>query len=344
MDGSSSSKNPDAADQTESSADTRRRLVFRLLGTFFLIAAAVLAIFGTVALVAWEQGQTLRQENARQALEDEVESQLNLAEADMAAGSLNLAARRLEWVLARAPQHERAQSLQQELDELIGRRLTPTVTRAPTSTPSTTTAESEESAAALAEFSSLEALIAEQNWAQAVTVIPAFQARFPNFRRSQTDGMLYEAYIQRGVELINGSQVELGLFYLDQAERLGDLPQEVADQRVWAELYLLGVGTYQVDWAAAVDYFRDLCAAAPFYQDSCGWLYDSLTAYGDQFVAAGEFCPAERLYREAWNLGGDGTLSDKLQEASQGCQEATPTPEPITPEAELTPTESSPYP
>ena len=129
-----------------------------------------------------------------------------------------------------------------------------------------------------------------------------------------------------GKELADGEQVELGLFYFSQAEKLGDLPTEVEDQRTWAELYLIGIGYFGVDWGTTVYYFRDLCAAAPFYQGACDKFHQALIAYADQFAGLLDWCPAEALYREAVILDSTSDLIDALGRSVEGCEEATPTP------------------
>ncbi|MEW5985666.1 MAG: hypothetical protein AB1791_03435, partial [Chloroflexota bacterium] len=174
-----------------------------------------------------------------------------------------------------------------------------------------------------------------EDWPAVVMAVKAFQFDYPNYKRRETDTLLYQAYVNLGLSLLPGPQVEQGLAYLAEAEKLGDLPQEVADQRGWAELYVQGIGFYRVNWAAAVFYFRDLCLAAPFFHDACGLLVESLIAYADQWAVAQEWCPAEALYREAQQYSHDNQLTEKVTTASEGCLVATATPTPaVTPTSE----------
>jgi hypothetical protein len=180
-------------------------------------------------------------------------------------------------------------------------------------------------------FKRLQQLVDDGSWSEAISALIDFQSEHPNYRRLETDRLLYDAYVNQGQALLNGEQVELGLYYLSQAETLGDLKQEVLDQRLWAELYLSGIAYYGVDWETAAAFFRDLCAAAPFYQESCQKLRVSLTSLGDIYAANLDWCPAEALYAEAASHNGDAELGDKLAEARLMCLEATPTPAaPIT--------------
>ena len=73
-------------------------------------------------------------------------------------------------------------------------------------------------------------------------------------------------------------------------------------------------------------YFRGLCAAAPFFQDSCVKLREALLAYADQYAASQEWCPAEELYSEALRSEQSELVAEKLDEARLRCLEATPTP------------------
>ncbi|GMQ78164.1 MAG: hypothetical protein BMS9Abin02_0663 [Anaerolineae bacterium] len=303
---------------------TDRRLIYRIIGFVFITAALLLAIYGIVALSAWRQGQDLRAEKAQSALEEDLNSQFTLAQEDVKAGNFSLALRRLEWVLTRDPKFPGAGLLQDEARNKLNLLLTPS----PTATLPATAEVVEDDAGPdpTDSFMELERLIEAEDWKALLTAASEFQVYFPNHRRQETDKMLYDAYIELGSDLIGSKQVELGLFYFSQAERLGDLPIEVEDQRSWAELYLTGIGYFGVDWAATVLYFRDLCAAAPFYQDACVKFHQALVAYADQYSGAQDWCPAEGYYREAIEHESSPELVDALERAVEGCAEATPTP------------------
>lgn len=320
-------------EQDEGSAVPRRLL--RGFGLVLVVIAVLLAVYGTVVYAAWQRGQSLRVENARQALEEQIANQIELARGDIAAGNFALAMRRLDWVLERDPASVEGQTLHSQAQSGLNARLTPTPRPTPTSTPEAveTPAEAVQPGSSFDQeaFANLESLMDEGRWAAAVSAIAAFQQDFPNERRQKTDEMLYNAYINLGVEMVSGSQIELGVFYLGQAERLGDLPPDVEDQRTWAELYLLGIGYYGVDWATTIFYFQGLCAAAPFYQDACRKLFEAYVAYGDQYASVRDWCPAEAWYIEAVRLDNVTAVVDKRREAATNCLDATPTPEnPIT--------------
>lgn len=297
----------------------------RGIGIFFIVLALLVTLYGVITYTAWQRGQKLRVLNAQQALQEELARQTQLAREDIGAGNHALAIRRLEWLLNQDPLNEEAKLLLQEAQS--AQNIRPTETPRPTATIAVVNEPllTPEDPGGAAGFGHLQDLMESEKWQAAVTDIIAFQARFPNHQRQETDQMLYDAYINLGLDLLYGPQVELGLFYLEQAAKLGNLSQEVEDQRTWAELYLLGISYYGVDWSTALFYFRGLCAAAPFYQDACTKLQEALVAYGDQYAAALDWCPAEALYAEALRQESSRPVADKLQQASTLCREATPT-------------------
>lgn len=307
----------------------RRRRLFSFIGFGFIALALLLIVYGSVFDFAWQRGQSLRTEKERLALQEELANQLNFAKEDLKVGSYNLAVRRLDWILERDSDYPEARALRQEA--LAGGSTQPTPTPFPTATPAPVEElELDESEPAQA-FNDLQKIVDDNDWQAAVSAITAFQAQYPDFKRQQTDAMLYNGYINLGQQLVSSDQVELGLFYLTQAENLGDLPIEIQDQRLWAELYLLGISYYGVDWSVAVYYFRDLCAAAPFYHNACLKLHEALISYGDQYAANLDWCPAVDLYAEAAQQNDEPIVSEKLREARTSCLEATPTPTvPIT--------------
>ncbi len=303
-----------------------RQRFFRILGIVFIVMAVLLGVYGFTTFFALERGQEIKSESAQQAFEDELEKQINSAEEDIEAGNYPLAAKRLEWILQRDPDHSKALSLLQITQENVQSIAPPTPF--PTVTKSDVGEQSPVVDDVLVEtFSNMEQLIGEQDWQSAVSFITSFQSQNPDYRRRETDAMLYNAYLNLGQELVMGDQVELGIFYFSRAEKLGDLPAEAEDQRVWAELYLLGISYYGVDWEISISYFRGLCAAAPFYQNACTKLHDALIFYGDQWAVALDWCPAEEIYAEAYRIDNDTAVSEKLNSARSQCLEATPTPE-----------------
>ncbi len=325
--------------QIEPNQEPSRLSVTRILGLILVFIAALVALYALVGFAAWQRGQAIRNEREEIQLAEQLERQVTLAQEDIKKGSYNLAIRRLEWILARDPQNEDAQAIKRQAEAALKTALTPAAPTiaTPVSEPSPTPGAIGEQDI---EFQRLERLADQELWEELLDSTRAFQRQYPDYERLETDGYLYTAYLNLGLDLVQGDQIERGINYFAQAERLGDLPQEALDYWLWAELHLQGMAYYGVNWGVAASFFRDICLSAPFYQGSCSKLYESLVAYGDQYVFAQDYCPAVELYREARLQNRSIELDEKLSQAMQGCAEATPTPVTITNTLTITGTES----
>jgi tetratricopeptide (TPR) repeat protein len=305
------------------------RLWMRRTGLLLMLLAGLLAWYLGIFYVGWQRGQADQEQLQEAKQAEQLETQVELARQDMDSGSYALAQLRLEWVLERSPDDPEALSLYGQTQSELERLLTPAVVMTPTSSPTpipspTPTPVPIEDPTA--ELDRLRELVSAEKWEEAVPALVSFQWQFPSSSRQETDAMLFDAYIGLGLSLLQGEQVEHGLAQLEQAEKLGDLPESVLDHRTWAEIYLQGIAFYNVNWGATVYYFRDLCLAAPFYQSSCDVLFQSLIEYGNQYATALDWCPALPLYEEALLHGRSQSLSIKLRQAREECSLATATP------------------
>ena len=316
-------------DQPSTSPPEKRRPV-RILGLLLIIFSVLVGWFLLVAFLGWQSGQQQLQEKQTAQLD----RQITLAEEDIAKENYHLALTRLEWVLARDSSSTQAQTLRDEALAGLGTTpeptpvtavtVTPDATRLPTATPGAIGSPGDE-------LLRIERLVATKYWEEALPALFAFQQQFPSYEREQTDQLLYDVYLNYGLDVITGERAELGLYYLTQAQKLGNLPQPAQDYQTYAELYTQGISYYGVNWDISASYFRDLCLVAPFYQSSCDQLVTILVSLGDQYAFAQDWCPAEGLYEEARTYQASAEINNKRIEAQENCLLATPTPsEPIT--------------
>jgi hypothetical protein len=327
----------------------RPRLGVRLLGLALVIFSIVVATYLIVAYFAFESGRTQRIAQEETARAEQIDRQLELAREDLTQGSDNLALTRVEWVLSLDAANADALALR---DEVMNSRAEPTA--APTippetPTPETTPVVTDQPGDALPELQAIRRLTAGERWEEVLPLLLAFQQNFPDYERDETNRLLYDTYVALGLNYVNTEKIELGLNYFAQAERLGDLPQEAQDYRLWADLYFEAVAYSGVNWDVAAGYWRDLCAAAPFFQNSCERFQRALIGYGDQLAYLMDWCPAISVYQEAWNRQPTQQLDSKLGQARAGCASATAVPitgtnplsgtAPITGTNPLTPTE-----
>lgn len=306
--------------------ERRPRLGVRLFGLALIIFSVVVATYLLVAYFAFESGRAARVEQETTSRAEQIGRQVELARDDLAQGSDNLALTRLEWVLAQDPNNSAALALREQIAATAA---------APTATPTETPAESDEPPGAAEQLTDEEALpelrvirrlAATQQWEDALPALLAFRQQHPDYERAETDQLLYDTYVALGLQYVNSDQIELGLNYFSQAERLGNLPQEALDYRLWADLYFQGVAYSGVNWEIAAGYWRDLCAAAPFFKGACDRLDEALEGHGDQLAYLLDWCPAVSIYQEAWNRRPSENLGAKLNTAREGCASATPVP------------------
>lgn len=308
---------------TLNDTERRPRLAVRLLGLTLITFSVFVATYLIVAWFALQSGRDLRDKQEALNRTEQITRQLELARENLAEGSDNLALTRLEYVLSLDPNNPDALTMR---DGLVN--ATPEPTAAPTiePAPESSLVEEVDDVEAHAQLQAVQDLISAKRWDEALPALLAFQRRFPGYERAQTDRMLYDTYISLGLKHVNSDNIELGLNYFSQAERLGDLPQEALDYRVWADLYFGAVSWSGVNWEYAANYWRELCAAAPFFKDACNRLGAALEKQGDQFAFQMEWCPAAQAYQEAWNRRPSQTLESKLNNARDGCASATPVP------------------
>lgn len=299
------------------------------LGLLFILLAGIATVYIIVAYFAWQSGLSMRLQREEAQRVEQFAHQVELAQDDIGQGNYNLAIRRLDWILDREPDNKEAQALRSQAQAAIKTALTPAAPPSPTPNlePSPTPGNIVEPDA---ELSRLQRLARQERWEDLLPAVIVFQRQFPDFKRIESDGLLYDAFLNLGLFHIQGNQIELGINYLSQAEKLRDLSQEALDYWLWAELYLEGIAYYGVNWGVSASFFRDLCLSAPFYQNACDKLLDSLVAQGEQYIFAEDFCPAVDLFREARQYNRTPELNELLDEAIQGCALATPTPNPIT--------------
>lgn len=303
----------------------------RRVGIALLVIAGLLAYYLLVAYAGWQSGQQLLTEQQQQQLNSEVDKQFELAQEDVRNGRYALAEKRLQWILTYQPQNGSANTLLPEVQAQLALLLTPlpavTPTPLPTATPipiptvTPTPIPIEDPAE---ELSNIQALVAEEEWEEALPIILSLQRAFPSYERLETNRLLYESYIGLGLELLNGEEVEQGLFYIGQAERMGDLSDEVLASQTAGELFVAGMTFYGINWEASAYNFRELCFIAPFYQDSCDLLQEVLLASAEQYAMSGDWCTAYDRYEEARTHGIVQGLPDKLEEAETACLAINP--------------------
>lgn len=308
------------------------RFFLRFAGAALLVIAVVIGVWTAAGLYGWQSGEEVRATETADKQATDVAQQVTLAEEDITAENYTLALRRAEWVLTRQPLNESALAIQGEVQQRLN--ITPTFTPLPSATPTATPLVTatpaeigigeEEEGDPAGELQQVQQLVNDQSWAEALSAILTFQHTYPAYERRQTDELLFEIYIERGLELMPTEQVEVGLYYLQQAQTLGTLPQEASDNIIWAQMYLDGVSYYGIKWEVTHFYFRDLCTVAPNFHDACDQYYEVTLLYADSMASAQEWCLAQTLYAEAYQQQQSTTIANSLADARVQCAALTP--------------------
>lgn len=194
----------------------------------------------------------------------------------------------------------------------------------PTPTPIPSSAVLEEA------FRAAREAYAQSDFPRTVELLLQIQSRDPAFRTREVTSMLRDAALRHGMHLLEGEEEHLaeGLFYLDQAARLGPLPPEASAAYRLATLYLAARDYWGVNWPEAIQRLQEVYVLNPRYRDTARRLFEAYVAYGDLLLAQGESCPAEIQYQAALRLFVDPEIQKKAQEAGAACLQATPTPIP----------------
>lgn len=333
----------------------KRSTALRIVGYTLVAFALLIAFYALIAFFAWQSGQAERAQRTETELRSAVERQFDLAAADVAAGNPDLAAQRINYLATLVPTDPRLLPLQatvaaQRAQSVGGAAASATPTATATATPPTASGDNptatppadpapivtldSDPAVALAE---IEAAIAAERWEDAIADLVAFQLAYPAYERYTTDTLLQEAYIGAGFYYTNRDRVSLGVTYFEQALKLGPIPDTARGQLNFSRAYLNALAYYGINWSIAIANLEQICPFAPQFQDSCARLVQARIAYGNQLMAAEQYCPAETQFAAALRVAESAEATSRLNAARGACASATPTPAyppPASPTAE----------
>lgn len=315
----------------ENTPAPRRRL------RFVLIAISLLAILLLMAAGAiwggYRAGLDQRQRQAQATQTVELKKQYDLGLTDLAAGHSELARQRFEYILSIDPNYPGAS--QKLIEAQVDLQITPTDLPSPSPSPApAATAATPSPAAAGADPASILALAqrssAAKNWDDAIEKLSQVRALDPNYQTAQVDLMMFTALRNRGVARIDGTDLEGGIFDLNQAEAFGKLDQDASSHRIWARYYLDAMSYWELNWPKTIQLLDDLHGFAPYFHDTPAKLREARLDYAAQLITANKYCDAAHQYQEAQTLAPTADVADKLAAAQAKC---VPTPGPGTPEA-----------
>jgi serine/threonine-protein kinase len=166
-------------------------------------------------------------------------------------------------------------------------------------------------------------------WEEAASALNQLRALDAAYEAVAVEDMLFNSHYNAGMALLEQDRFEEGIFHLDQAIAMrpsDPLTEEAQWERDIAELYMIAMGYWAVDWERCINRFETLYAVAPGYKDAYQRLFLAHVSYGDEWYGKNEMCPAEEQYTLALNLGDSEEITIKRDQAAAICLVATPTP------------------
>jgi hypothetical protein len=318
---------------------TRRRLRIVLV-TLGLLMVLLLTVAGAI-WSGYRAGLDERQTQSQATLTVELKKQYDLGMADLAAGRSDMARQRFEYILGKDPGYPGAAQRLTDASANVTGTPTPTALPSPTvptpvpATPSPATTDVDPASL----LSQAQQSSAAKNWDGAIEKLSQLRALAPTYEVAQVDGMLFVALRNRGVARIDGTDLEGGIFDLNQAEAFDKLDQDASSHRVWARYYLDAQSFWGLNWAKTVQLLSDLHGFAPYFHDTAAKLREARINYAAQLSSADKYCEAADQYSAAQTLAPTADIADKLTAAQAKCASSpTPgTPAPGTPAATAKP-------
>jgi tetratricopeptide (TPR) repeat protein len=309
--------------------------------SMLISVVGVLVLLALGGLGGYTSGIGQRQAARSGIISKQLTEQFQYALVDEQFGRFEAAKERLEFIIQNDPAFPGAQT---ELAKVLVQLTIPT----PSPTPSPTPTPDLRGVQAL--FASAQQLTAAGDWPNLLTTLDQLRKQAPTFNTSQVDGMYYFALRNYGKALIEGGDLEGGIYRLTLAERFAPLDNTASALREGARSYIQAAAAFGTNWARAVDLYRGVASGWPSMWDGSMSATQrfriALMRYGDQLWSQGQACDAWEQYKEAQSMGDlDQVAAKNANQAFQQCY--PPTAEPTETPAEIlldTPTPEPPTP
>ncbi|NIN68469.1 MAG: tetratricopeptide repeat protein [Anaerolineae bacterium] len=223
-------------------------------------------------------------------------------------GNYLLALAHFEAAVRLAPDHAEAREQLEALQALVGSEAAPT--------------SATQGSSAMALFGEASALYAEGRWEEVIAKLEELRRVDSTYGGQEVADMLFNAYHQQGLKLIDAVELEEASEHLERALELRPDDPHAAEHHYCLSLYLAGLSQWGVDWEAAVDSFRALRVLNPGFLDVEQRVHDAHLNLGDVYYEEGAWCVAETQYGEALAVMVSENAAAKRDEAHELCAEA----------------------
>lgn len=179
-----------------------------------------------------------------------------------------------------------------------------------------------------------EAILAEmqsahqnRDWQRVMTQADKLLALDPDYRRADVDQMLYDAFYQTALSLVEEDRLAEALTFFDRALLLQPDSAQVSYAKELATLYMNVLRYWGADWDRAIEQLNKLYQRNPNYKDVRERVIVAYVSYGDVLAERGDWCRAQEMYDVALQFRSESGTLAKSQQAAINCSQATPTPE-----------------
>jgi len=166
------------------------------------------------------------------------------------------------------------------------------------------------------------ALHADGQWEEVILKLQQIRRLDSGYQRQEVEQMLFDAFYQQAMSLMEAGELEEALAHLDSALEIRSESESVSEQRLWLSLYLAGLTQWGVDWERAVETFQELYGLNPNFLDVEQKLHDAYLNLGDVYFEEGAWCVAEHQYGAALRIIVTQAANTKRDEARDICVEA----------------------
>jgi len=179
----------------------------------------------------------------------------------------------------------------------------------------------------------------QRQWDEAIAKLEDLRSLDTTYQQQDVKSLLFWAYYNHGLVLVNDGRIEEAVRRFDQALELQPNNPDALGQRHLASLYTTGLSYWEANWAKAVENFAALYQIEPNYRDVRQRLHDARVNYGDFLVKGGAWCQARDQYGAALEVIVTQEVTNRRDTAARECSRGASGPPPqATPSPGSTPT------
>ena len=273
--------------------------------SFLVLLAALVAVFGIIGLgvAGAYYGMRDRTVLEHRAAEEHYRKGLS----HLAEGELELAVAELELAIQLNPRHEEAAARLAEARQKLE--------VSPTATP---VLQEEMNATYLDQLRDAHA---RRDWPGVFTLADRLLAIDPTYHRSEVDQMLFDAFYQSGLQLVEENRLEEAVRLFDRALVLQPTNVQSAGAKQLATLYLAAKSYWGADWAKVIESLSALYRLDANYKDARQLIHDAYISYGDVFAKRQDWCAAAQQYTRALEVASSRELTSKREDALDHCDQ-----------------------